>query len=91
MAIHIELPTDVEKELRRQDPQLDDHARDLVLVSNYQSGKLSTADIASILNLETRNEAEEWLARRGAFRNYSLEALESDRKALDRILGQVSK
>lgn len=89
MAITIQIPTEIEQELRRQDPQLDSHARDQFLVANYQAGKLSTADVAVILGFETRFQAEEWLAKRGASQNYSLDDLEADCRTLDRILGPV--
>jgi hypothetical protein len=91
MAITIQIPPDIERELRRKDPQLDIKTRDLFLVSNYQSGKLSTGDIADILGFDTRFQAEEWLAAHGANQNYSLDDLESDRQTLDRILGPVNR
>ena len=89
MAITIQIPADIEQELRHQDPQLDSHAREQFLVANYQAGKLSTGDIAVILGFETRFQAEQWLAERGGSQNYSLDDLEADRQTLDRILGPV--
>jgi hypothetical protein len=89
MAIMIQLPADIEQELRHQDPQLDDHARDQFVIANYQAGKLSTGDITVILGFETRFQAEGWLAARGVYQNYSLADLEADAKTLDRILGPV--
>ncbi len=38
MAITIQLPTEIEQDLRHQDPQLDYHVRDQFLVANYQAG-----------------------------------------------------
>jgi hypothetical protein len=89
MAITIQIPIDIEQELRLQDPQLDHHAREQFLVANYQAGKLSTGDLAVILGFETRFQAEEWLAAHGACQNYSVDDLEADRQTLDRILGPV--
>ncbi len=89
MAIMIQIPPDIEQELRRENPQLDNSAREQFLVANYQTGKLSTGDIAVILGFETRFEAEEWLAAHGVCQNYSLDDLEADRQTLDRILGPV--
>ena len=89
MAIKIELPTEIEADLRLQDPQLDYHARDQFLVAHYQAGQLSTGDIAVILGLETRFQAEEWLAEHGACQNYSSDDLEADRQTLERLLGPV--
>ncbi len=89
MAIMIELPTEIEADLRHQDPLLDHHARDRFLVALYQAGQLSTGDIAVILGFETRFQAGEWLAEHGACQNYSSDDLDADRQTLDRILGPV--
>jgi predicted HTH domain antitoxin len=87
MAITIQLPAEIEQELRRQIPNLDENAREQFLISNYQAGKLSTGDIAEILGLETRHEAYSWLSQRGVPINYSLSDLENDRKNLEKLLG----
>jgi predicted HTH domain antitoxin len=89
MAITIQLPIEIEEDLRHQDPRLDYHARDQFLVANYEAGKLSTGDIAVVLGLETRFQAEEWLADHGACQNYSPDDLDADRQTLERILGPV--
>lgn len=89
MAITIQLPIEIEDDLRHQDPRLDSHARDQFLVAQYQAGKLSTGDIAVILGFETRLQAEEWLAEHGACRNYSAADLEADQETLNRLLGPV--
>lgn len=89
MAITIRIPSGVEERLRKQDPQLDEKARDMFLVANYQAGRLSTGDIAIILGFDTRYEAEQWLAKQGASQNYSLSDLAADQTTLDRLLGPV--
>jgi predicted HTH domain antitoxin len=87
MAITIQIPPDIEQELRRQIPNLDESTREQFLVSNYQAGKLSTGDIAEILGFETRQEAQSWLAQRNIPINYTLAALEEDRKNLKQLFG----
>jgi predicted HTH domain antitoxin len=87
MAITIQLPPDIEQELRRQIPNLDENTREQFLISNYRAGKLSTTDIAEILGLQTRHEAHSWLAQHGIPINYSLSDLETDRKNLEKLLG----
>ncbi len=89
MAITIQLPAEIEDDLRHQDPALEKHARDQFLIVNYQAGRLSTGDIAVILGFPTRFQAEEWLAEHGTCQNYSPEDLEADQRTLDRILGPV--
>lgn len=88
MAITIQLPRGVEEELRRQDPQLDEKAREEFLLANYQAGKLSTSDIAESLGLETRHEAQVWLANRGVAINYTKASLEQDRKNIQELFGK---
>jgi predicted HTH domain antitoxin len=87
MAITIQLPAEIEQELRRQTPNLDESAREQFLISKYQEGKLGTGDIAETLGFETRYEPQRWLAERGVPINYSLAGLEQDRKNLDERLG----
>ena len=89
MTITIQLPVEIEDDLRHQDPALEKHTRDQFLVANYQAGRLSTGDIAVILGFQTRFQAEEWLGEHGACQNYSSEDLEADQRTLDRILGPV--
>jgi predicted HTH domain antitoxin len=87
MAITIQIPPDIEQELRRQIPNLDESTREQFLISNYQTGKLSTADIAEILGLETRQEAQTWLTQRNIPINYTQADLEEDRKNLKQLFG----
>jgi predicted HTH domain antitoxin len=87
MAITIQIPSDIEQELRRQTPNLDESAREQFLISNYQAGKLSTADIAEILGFQTRHEAHAWLAQRNIPVNYTLADLEQDRTNLKELFG----
>ncbi len=91
MAITIQLPAEIEEDLRHQDPALENHTRDQFLIANYQAGKLSTGDIAVILGFQTRFQAEEWLALHGACQNYSSEDLDADSQTLNRILGPVRR
>lgn len=88
MAITIQLPPEIEQELRRDTPNLDDHAREQFLIAHYQAGKLSTGDLAEILGFQTRQEAQVWLAEQGVPINYTLADLEQDRKNLDALFGQ---
>ncbi|MBI4582023.1 MAG: UPF0175 family protein [Planctomycetes bacterium] len=88
MAITIELPTEIEQELRRDTPNLDESAREQFLICKYREGKLSTGDIAEILGFETRHEAHRWLAERGVPINYSLAHLEEDRRNLEELFGR---
>jgi predicted HTH domain antitoxin len=89
MAITIQLPEEIEKELRREIPNLDEAAREQFLIANYQAGKLSWGDIADILGFETRDEARIWLYKRGIPINYDRQSLEEDWKTIDELFGKA--
>lgn len=91
MPVTIQLPPEIERQLREQDPALDENARTQFLIANYRAGKLSTGDLAMILGCATRQEVDHWLAERGVDRPYSLDDLEADRAALDKILGPARR
>jgi predicted HTH domain antitoxin len=82
MAVTIQLPENLERELRSQVPDLDEATREQFIIANYQLGRLGTGDIALVLGLETRQDAEQWLDRRGVRANYDLNSLEADRRAM---------
>ena len=83
MAITIQLPDDIEQALRRQTPNLDEAARDHFLIAQYRAGHLSTGDLADALGFETRQQAQEWLAQRGAPLSYTMDDLDQDRATLE--------
>ena len=91
MSVTFQLPAEIERELRAADPQLDENAREQFIIGNYRLGRLSTGDIALILGLETRTEAERWLGSRGVEGKYSIADLEADRRNLDHLLGPVKR
>ena len=89
MGITFELPGNIEQDLEREVGNLSEAAKEAFLIENYRRGRLSVGDIATILGVETRHEAERWLGQRGVRLNYDLETLEADRKTLDGVLGPV--
>lgn len=88
MAITIQLPPNIETELRREVPDLDAVAREQFITSRYQAGNLTLDDIAQILGLSTRQDVLEWLKRRGVPLNYSVEDLQQDRENLGQLFGK---
>ncbi len=91
MSVTIQLPAEIERQLRGQDPKLDESARAQFLIANYGGGNLSTGDLAMILGVGTRHEVDAWLAERGIDRPYSLDDLEADHAALDKLLGPARR
>jgi len=91
MSVTIQLPAEIEHQLREQDPQLDESARAQFLIAQYRAGKLSAGDLAVVLGYGTRHEVDEWLGGRGVDRPYSSDDLEADRVALDKLLGPARR
>ena len=88
MTIHVNIPQPFEDALRAEWGDLDQAARDALLIESYRTGRLSIGQIAQILGFSTRHEAEEWLGARGVHWNYSIEELRADRETIARLLGE---
>ncbi len=90
MNITLNIPPAAEATLRDAWGQdISAAALEALLIEGYRTGKLSTGDIAEALGFETRYQAEQWLAARRVALSYTLDDLDQDRAALDRILGPV--
>ncbi len=90
MSISINISAAAEATLREAwGPDVGTAAFEALLIEGYRTGKLSLGDIAAILGLETRLQAESWLGARKVSLNYSVADLESDRETLNRVLGPV--
>lgn len=87
MTIIFQLPKDLEAALRREFGDLDLAAKEAFIVESYRRARLSVGQVARILGLETRFEAEQWLGKRGVSWNYGLDDLEQDRTALGKLFG----
>ena len=85
MAILIDIPKELEQDLRAEWGDLERAAKEALLIESYRSGKLSIGYLAEILGMGVI-EAENWLGQRGVNWNYSTEDLEADRKTLSRLL-----
>jgi predicted HTH domain antitoxin len=64
---------------------LDQAAREAFVTEGYRRGRLTLGEVAEALGLETRIEAQAWLARHGTPLNYDLDAIHQDRKTLGRL------
>lgn len=87
MTVKINIPHDVEETLRAAWGDLDRAATEALIIESYRTGKLSIGEVARLLGVPTRFDAEQWLGRRGVNWNYSLEDLEADRETLARLSG----
>jgi hypothetical protein len=90
MAISIDLPPDIETLLATQYGDLARAAKESLAVEAYRSGKLGVNGVRRVLGFQTRWQAEQWLHDRHVPINYGLDELESDRRTLDRLLGETT-
>ena len=82
MEIKIELPDPIAKQLVGPEDDIPRRVLEAVALEGYRSGRLSRGEVRELLGL-TYWETEEFLAKHGAYRHYSLADLELDRKALE--------
>ncbi len=87
MAILIDIPKEVEDDLRAEWGNLEQAAKEALLIESYRSGKISIGYLAQILGMGVI-EAENWLGQRGVTWNYSVEDLAADRKTLADLFGE---
>ena len=87
MHVHINIPHEAEDVLRREWGDLDQAARDALLVESYRTGKISIGFLAATLGV-SRWDAERWLTQRGVSWNYGLDDLEDDRRTLGELFGK---
>lgn len=84
MAITFDLPASVEETLREELPNLDQEAKEIVLVALYREGKLTHHEFASAMNV-TSYDADGILKRHGVTEDLiSPEEFAEEQAALDR-------
>ncbi len=84
MSLSIDIPKKTEQALRAEWGNLEQAAREALLIESYRAGKLSIGLFAETLGIGVI-AADRWLAERGVDLNYSVEDLEADRKTLRSI------
>ena len=89
MTITITLPQAIERELRQGVPNLEQVALENIVIGLYTNGNLSLGDIANIMELQSRQEANDWLVTRKVPLNYSLVDLEADRVILSKFFPEI--
>jgi Uncharacterised protein family (UPF0175) len=88
MSVCIELPTELETELRRQIVDLDRAAKEALLVDLYRQERITSHELASALGID-RFAADELLSRHGVTEDLpSLAALRAEATELEARLGR---
>ncbi|MFY9344965.1 MAG: UPF0175 family protein [Planctomycetota bacterium] len=85
MSVSFNIPKPLEDVLRAEWGDLDQAAKEALLIESYRTGRLSIGQVAEYLGFQTRWLAEKWLGARGVTMNYGLDDLEDDRRTLDEI------
>ena len=75
MKIGIELPDEAVRQLEGQWGDVTSRAREAVVIEGYRSGALSEAQLAELLGLASRVEADALLKRAGVYLDYTEEDL----------------
>lgn len=81
LTIQIDITPEVEAALRSEWGNLDQAAKESLLIESYRTGRISIGYLGQILG-GTRWDAERWLAARGVQANYDAQDLRDDRATL---------
>lgn len=87
MSIQIEIEKPVEDLLRQEWGNLEQAAKEALLLESYRQAKIGLADVAQALGFESRIIAQEWLARHAVPLNYDLSDYQQDLETLSRLHG----
>jgi predicted HTH domain antitoxin len=85
MVIRFDIPDPIERDLAKQVGDVSQAAKEALVIESYRTGRLSIGQVARVLGLETRFQAEEWLGKHGVSWNYSPDDLQADRETLHRL------
>lgn len=92
MTITLHISDDAAAALRHAvGDDLDRAALEALAIEGYRIGKLGLHDLAGILGLETRIEAQAWLGHRKIPLSYDLDDLETDRRNLAKFFPEMSR
>ena len=85
MEVSIYLPDDIIPQGQAQWEDLPRHVLESLALAWYQSGELSEEQVRRLLGYETRLEVHAFLKEHGVPLRYTVEDLEQDRAAHDRL------
>ena len=85
MHITIEVPDEIAKALQEAWQDIPRGVLESIALEGYRSGALSDGQLRRLLDFETRFEVHGFLKDHGVPLNYSLEDLEQDRLAHERL------
>ena len=91
MAIMLDLPTEIERRLREEVPDLDTEARVAVALDLFRKEQITHYELGQMLGLD-RFETDAFLMNRNEFaQSLTLEDVESDRQTLKQVLREMGR
>ena len=87
MKIEFEIPPDLKQDLEVLFENIGHSAKEAFVIQGYQDRRFGISVVRRLLGLESRWEAERWLADHDVDTSYSVEDLAEDRQTLHRVLG----
>jgi predicted HTH domain antitoxin len=84
MSVMIKMSQPEEDALRAEWGDLEQAAKEALLIESYRQGKVSVGFLAQSLNMGVI-EADQWLAERGVSLNYSRENLREDQRTIESL------
>ena len=85
MPVTVELPKDVEEQLRADWPELERHALEGLVVEAYRQKKIGAHSVGRILGFTDRWDTINFLSERGIYPNYGADDFEEDIKTLEKL------
>ena len=84
MQVTIDLPEEIARQLQTAHRSLERGVLEALALEGYRSGKLTEAQLRSVLGFKNRLEADAFLKAHDVYLDYSVEDLERDRETLGR-------
>lgn len=91
MSITLDLPSDVERRLRKTVPNLDTEAREAVALDLFRKESITHFELGQMLGLD-RFQTDALLKERGEFaQSLTLADVESDRQSIKELLRETGR
>jgi predicted HTH domain antitoxin len=91
MPIVIEMPSEMETHLRKENPDIDQKAREAVALDLFRREKITLFEFGKMLGMD-RHQADEYLAVRKEYAQcLTREEIDSDRQTLEKVLHEMGR
>lgn len=91
MNITFEFPPELDRDLDGLFENISQSAKDAFIIQGYRDRRFGISIVRRLLGVETRWEAEQWLADHHVDTNYSVQDFDDDCQTLQTIFGHDAK